>query len=79
MPEVIRNRRGLIEIVYREQTGHSYSHVKEGIRWGFDYPLPDKPPRPCARCGNEFQPTVWRRMLCEWCFLYGDGGGGPDE
>lgn len=32
----------------------------------------DRPKRPCACCGNRFQPTVRRRMLCARCF---NGGG----
>lgn len=32
-----------------------------------DAPI-DRPERPCARCGNTFQPTVKRRLLCYPCF-----------
>ena len=37
-----------------------------------DNPLKGKPKRPCASCGNLFQPTVRRRMLCHRCFKDGD-------
>ena len=33
-----------------------------------DKPDPSRPERPCARCGNRFQPTLRRRMLCLHCF-----------
>lgn len=36
----------------------------------FDRKDLSRPERPCARCGNRFQPTVRRRMLCAHC--YGD-------
>ena len=32
--------------------------------------------RPCARCGNKFQPTFKRRLLCSRCFG-NDNQGGP--
>ena len=32
-----------------------------------------RPKRPCARCGQRFQPTYKHRMLCARC--YGLGGG----
>ena len=30
-------------------------------------------PRPCARCGRKFQPTIKRRMLCAECYSYASG------
>ena len=38
--------------------------------------LKDKPKRSCARCGNRFEPTTKRWMLCARCF--GLGGGYDD-
>ena len=38
-----------------------------------DPALEDKPKRPCARCGNRFQPTTKRRMLCLRCFRLNGG------
>ena len=35
-----------------------------------------RPKRSCARCGNRFQPTTKRWMLCARCF--GLGGGYDD-
>ena len=32
----------------------------------------ERPERPCNRCGDRFQPTNRRRMLCAYCFKYGD-------
>lgn len=32
------------------------------------YPKLDRPPRPCAKCGQRFQPTERRRMRCCSCF-----------
>lgn len=49
--------------------------------WSTDPPLrvkpddpasPKVPKRPCARCGNPFQPTVKRRMLCLGCYKGAD-------
>ena len=34
-------------------------------------PALDRPERPCACCGNLFQPTQKRRLLCHGCFRYG--------
>ncbi len=51
---------------------------RPGYNGKYDVPI-DKPPRPCACCGKAFQPTIRRRLLCEWCFLYGDGGLDEDE
>ena len=39
-----------------------------------DRPLPDRPERPCSRCGKTFQPTLKRRMLCVGCFARATGG-----
>ena len=36
-----------------------------------------EPPRPCARCGREFQPNVKRRMLCLGCYKSGDSFAEP--
>ena len=41
-----------------------------------DPALKDEPKRRCARCGQKFQPTAKRRMLCARC--YGLGGGYDD-
>ena len=30
----------------------------------------DRPIKPCCRCGEVFQPTTKRRMLCRDCFVY---------
>ena len=35
-------------------------------------PALDRPERPCAKCGKQFQPTVRRRLLCGPCFNGGD-------
>ena len=48
--------------------------VPETVRTG-DRPLPNRPARPCSRCGRTFEPTLKRRMLCKGCFSGGDGGG----
>ena len=32
----------------------------------------DRPPRPCGKCGHEFQPTIKRRLLCEGCFYFAE-------
>ena len=34
-----------------------------------------RPERPCARCGNKFQPTQRRRLLCLGCFSGGHSEG----
>ena len=39
-----------------------------------DRPLPDRPERPCSRCGKMFQPSLKRRMLCASCFGRATGG-----
>ena len=33
-----------------------------------DRPDPSRSECPCACCGNTFQPTIRRRMLCASCF-----------
>ena len=40
-------------------------------RWGSLVDTVDhsRPPRPCACCGVEFQPSRRRRLLCRFCFL----------
>ena len=51
----------------------------------FDGPMPTpskdvklkRPKRPCSRCGNKFQPTIRRRMLCATCYHWAGTGGGP--
>ena len=35
-----------------------------------DPPLRDRPIKPCCRCGDAFQPTTKRRMMCHDCFVY---------
>ena len=32
----------------------------------------DRPVRACGQCGEHFQPTVRRRMLCHDCFTYSE-------
>ena len=41
-----------------------------------DRPDLSRDKRPCARCGNKFQPTDKRRLLCLRC--YGLAGGYDD-
>ena len=43
-----------------------------GQGWGLDRPDLSRPERPCACCGNRFQPTQRRRMLCRDCFREGE-------
>ena len=43
----------------------------KGHRHDHDRPL-DRPKRACAKCGNRFQPTVLRRLLCLYCFGQAD-------
>lgn len=31
----------------------------------------DCPERPCACCGEPFQPTICRRLLCRQCYIEG--------
>ena len=42
--------------------------------WGVDPPLLNRPPKPCAKCRREFQPTMRRRLLCESCYRHADTG-----
>ena len=35
----------------------------------YDPPI-DRPERPCSHCGDTFQPTARRRLLCYECFRY---------
>ena len=35
-----------------------------------DPPLRDRPIKPCCRCGDVFQPTSKRRLLCHDCYTY---------
>ena len=37
-----------------------------------DPPLRDRPIKPCCRCGDVFQPTSKRRLLCHDCFTYSE-------
>ena len=44
-------------------------------RWGRLVDTPDRtrPPRPCSCCGEVFQPSRRRRMLCRLCFVSARG------
>lgn len=45
--------------------------TKKPVRGEFhkaDRPRLDLPQRNCACCGDRFQPTIRRRMLCSICF-----------
>ena len=61
----IRRRRGVLR---RGGTAERFRP------WGIDPPLLHKAPRPCSACGQSFQPTMRRRLLCHRCFAAGDGG-----
>ena len=39
----------------------------------------DVPARPCARCGQAFQPTERRRLLCSSCFGWASSNDSPYE
>ncbi len=80
MPKVVRRSNGLIGIRYElDEAGYGYAPSTHRTKATVDPPI-DKPPRPCSRCGKTFQPTVRRRMLCEWCYTRGDfTDAGADE
>lgn len=77
MPRIVRRCDGKIGIRY-DQPGDKVNernvYIPSLRKHGELDPPIDKPPRPCSRCKNEFQPTVRRRMSCEWCFENHDTG-----
>ena len=80
MPRIVRRTDGLIGIEYERYPGEGGPKRSGKIHNEVDTPLPDKPERPCSNCFNVFQPTVRRRMLCEWCYTWGDfTSAGADE
>ena len=68
-PNSIYRRRLVLEIEGR--------HLDGRARRMKDPPLLGRPERKCSACGQMFQPTIRRRLLCGPCFHHGDGGAGP--
>lgn len=54
--------------------GSNPSGREPGLQPAYDKPL-DCPERDCSNCGEPFQPTKRRRMLCSLCFRNEDRGG----
>ena len=72
MPRIVRRSDGLIGVRY-DCPGDVIRGKIRSDYYDSDPALLDKdgdpkPERPCSRCGNTFQPTIRRRMLCRWCF-----------
>ena len=45
---------------------------RDGVRVVIDDPPIDRPVQACSHCGEHFQPTQRRRMLCHDCFTYSE-------